>query len=108
MILKICSEFPVMYIPMAFIGSCFAGARASSQAFLSLRVSISDAVGGLRGVTAFLEDLEERDCCRAVEVVKPGGSGKVPCLGLEGGAEARSRAHWGGGGGGVIVVVCCG
>lgn len=61
--LNICSELPVMYIPMAFMGSCFAGARASSQAFLSLRVSISSGEGGLRGVAALaLEDLERESC----------------------------------------------
>ena len=49
MMLKIWSELPDMYIMMAFIGSCLAGARAISQDFLSLRVSVSSGVGALRG-----------------------------------------------------------
>lgn len=50
---KICSELPVIYMPKAFIGSCLAGAMASSHAFLSLSLSISSGVGGLRaGVVA--------------------------------------------------------
>lgn len=49
-----------MYMPIAFMGSCFAGAIASSQAFLSFKVSISSSVGPLRGVTAeALDDLED-------------------------------------------------
>ena len=48
---KICKELPVMYMPIAFMGSCFAGAIASSQAFFILRVSSSAGVGGfLAGV----------------------------------------------------------
>lgn len=46
--LNICSELPDMYIMMAFIGSCFAGAMASSQDFLIFNVSVSALVGGLR------------------------------------------------------------
>ena len=46
--LNIWSVFPDMYIMIAFIGSALAGARASSQDFLSLRVSVSARVGGLR------------------------------------------------------------
>lgn len=49
--LKICSELPVIHMPTAFMGNCFAGAMASSQAFLSLSVSISSGVGGLRAGT---------------------------------------------------------
>ena len=48
MILNIWSEFPDMYIITAFIGRAFAGARANSQDFLILRVSVSSVVGGLR------------------------------------------------------------
>ena len=59
--LKICSELPVMYIPNAFIGSCFAGASAISHAFLSFNVSISSAVGALRGV--LFELLDRESCC---------------------------------------------
>lgn len=53
MMLKICREFPDMYIIIAVIGRPFTGARATSHAFLSLRVSISSEVGGLRGCAAF-------------------------------------------------------
>ena len=48
MMLNICSELPDMYIMIAFIGIDFAGAIASSHAFLSLSVSVSSVVGGLR------------------------------------------------------------
>ena len=41
---------------IAFIGSAFAGARASSHDFLSLRTSVSAAVGALR--TCCLEAVE--------------------------------------------------
>ena len=50
MMLNICNELPDMYIMMAFMGSCFAGAMASSQDFLIFRVSVSAVVGGLRAV----------------------------------------------------------
>ncbi len=46
---KIWSELPDMYIMMAFMGSCFAGARATSQDFLTFRMSVSSGVGGLCG-----------------------------------------------------------
>lgn len=45
---KIWSVFPVMYMPKAFMGSCLAGAMATSQAFFILSVSISSAVGDTR------------------------------------------------------------
>lgn len=48
MILNICSELPDMYIIMAFIGNCLAGAMAISHDFLILSVSVSAVVGGLR------------------------------------------------------------
>ena len=48
MMLKICSELPVMYMPNAFMGICFAGASAISHAFFSLSVSTSCVVGGVR------------------------------------------------------------
>lgn len=47
-----------MYIMIAVMGSCLTGARATSHAFLSFKVSISAVVGGARTV-AVLED----DCC---------------------------------------------
>lgn len=37
-----------MYIIIAFMGRALAGARASSQDFFSLRVSVSARVGGFR------------------------------------------------------------
>lgn len=37
-----------MYIMIAFMGSAFAGARASSQDFFILRVSVSSGVGAFR------------------------------------------------------------
>lgn len=46
--LNICSELPDMYIMIAFMGKALAGARASSQDFFSLRVSVSAVVGGRR------------------------------------------------------------
>ena len=90
MMLNICRELPVMYIPIAFIGSCLAGASANSHAFLSLRVSISSCEGGLRGVMAFLPPLDRLTC---VEDVKPGGSANAPAFGFDGGVELRSSTH---------------
>ena len=48
MMLKICSELPDMYIMTAFIGSCFAGARASSHDFFNFNLSVSSVVGAFR------------------------------------------------------------
>jgi len=45
-----------MYMPTAFIGSCFAGPSASSQAFLTLSASVSSVVGGLRAAGACFDD----------------------------------------------------
>lgn len=78
--------------PMAFMGSCFAGAMAISQAFFILSVSISSPVGGWRA--GVLLDAER--CFALRGAVKPGGSGNVP-FDLLGGAEVRSRTHCGGG-----------
>jgi len=47
---------------IAVIGSCFTGASATSHAFLSLRTSVSAAVGGLR--TASLEETCFYDICK--------------------------------------------
>lgn len=58
MMLKICNELPDMYIMIAFIGSCLAGARASSQDFLSFNESVSSTVGGLRALVVVEEDVE--------------------------------------------------
>ena len=78
---------------MAFMGSCFAGAMASSHAFFSFRVSISSGVGAFR--TAVLDDACARSL-RLREAVKPGGSGMEAFLGLFEGVELRSSTHWGG------------
>lgn len=104
MMLNICRLLPDMYMPMAFIGSCLAGAIATSHAFFSLSVSISSGEGLARGVTA-LPPLVFLPCWRLLEDVKPGGSAKVPLRGLLGEVELRSRTHCGGGGGAAIVVV---
>lgn len=79
------------------MGSDFAGAMASSQAFFSFNVSISSVEGALRGegCTALVLLL----CCCLWEVVKPGGSGMLDLAGCATGAELRSSTQWGGGGG---------
>ena len=60
--LNICSELPDMYIMIAFMGKALAGARASSQDFFSLSVSVSAVVGGLRaGVLD--EPIVRCQCC---------------------------------------------
>ena len=56
MMLKICKELPDIYIITAFMGSALAGAKANSQDFFSLRVSVSEEVEGFRA--AALEELE--------------------------------------------------
>lgn len=99
-------------IPIAFIGSCFAGAIANSHAFLSFRLSVSAVVGGLR-VTSFCFDVllfynvfnhhstveELREPTFPALAVKPGGSGIFEDFGFEAGFELRSSTHCGGGGG---------
>lgn len=45
---KTCRLLPDMYIMIAFMGSAFAGASASSHAFFSLSMSV--AVGVVEGV----------------------------------------------------------
>ena len=52
--LNICKVLPDMYIMIAFMGKALAGARASSQDFFSLSMSVSAVVGGLRA--GFLEE----------------------------------------------------
>ena len=52
MMLKICSVLPDMYIMIAFMGICLAGARAISQDFLSFSTSVSSVVGGVRWTTS--------------------------------------------------------
>lgn len=96
MILNICSEFPDMYIMMAVMGSCLTGARATSHAFLSFKVSISAVVGGARTVAV----LDEEDCCFLFPdaAVNPGGSGMLADFDFAVGGELRSRTHFGGGG----------
>ena len=78
MMLKICSELPDMYIMMAFIGSCLAGASASSQAFFSFSVSVSSADGLARGGRFCV------DRCRRREVISH-VRGELP--------RARGPAH---------------
>lgn len=60
MIEKICSEFPDIYIMIAFIGMDFAGANAISQAFLRNKssVSLGFAVTGPCRLGDFLEPEE--------------------------------------------------
>lgn len=47
MILKICRLLPEKYIMIAFIGSCFDGARAISHAFLTFNASVSTGFSGV-------------------------------------------------------------
>lgn len=115
MMLKICSEFPVMYIMMAVMGKLLMGASATSQAFLSFSVSISSGVACLRGwifvsfeVSRFFVVSSQLGLSRSAydkwglhtfepEVCdgKPGGSGMPPDLDLCAGGEARSDTHLG-------------
>ena len=90
-------------VPIAFMGSCFAGAMAISHAFFSFRVSVSSVVGGLRteACGAFL-DCER--CFALSAAVKPGGSGIEEALGLAEGALLRSSTHLGVGGGCAAMV----
>jgi hypothetical protein len=70
---------------MAFMGSCLAGAMASSQAFFSLSVSISSVVGALRDeMASFLVLL--RYCI--VSSAMTGGIVGMPY------SSARSEAWW--------------
>jgi hypothetical protein len=68
-----------MYIMIAVMGSCLTGARATSQAFLSLRVSISEVVGGARTATV---DLEEECFCFMLswQSIEWLGIESAPCL----------------------------
>lgn len=115
MMLKICRELPDMYIMIAFMGSCLAGARAISQDFLSLSVSVSSGVGALRGCCCCCFEAAERcwvgelgDVLQGLEwqtlllraAEYPGGSGMFVDFGLAVGVEFMSRTHCGGGGGG--------
>jgi len=100
MMLNICSPLPDMYIMMAVIGSCLMGARATSQAFLSLRVSVSAVVGCFRApclaaAICFLFPL--------AAAVNPGGSGMTAAFGFVTGGPFKSMIHCGGGGGNAIV-----
>ena len=89
MIEKICSELPDMYIIMACIGICFAGASAISHAFFNFNVFISSSVGGFRvcvDAWAFLDSVREAE--------KPGGSGiEDAFLVLGGGPSLSCTAH---------------
>jgi hypothetical protein len=79
MILKIWRELPDMYIIIAFMGMDFAGAKATSQAFFSLRRAVSCGVGGMR-----VDSLEGPSFWRR-EGVSTGG-------------ESAGCEEWGGGG----------
>ena len=87
-----------MYAIIACIGSCFAGPRAISQHFFSLRLSISSCDGGLRA--------EMADFCfpdTALADVYPGGSGKLDAFLVRGGTPScRASTHFGGVGGGTF------
>lgn len=108
-----------MYIMIAVIGSCLTGASATSQAFLSFRVSISSVVGGAR--TGVLEDTcfwrtvsasyidEMRNMGRRAllpveDDVYPGGSEIPDDLGFVEGGVFTSMTHCGGGGGGAAAI----
>ena len=60
--LNICRELPDMYIMIAFMGKALAGARASSQDFFSLSVSVSAVVGGWRA-GGLEEPVVRCQCC---------------------------------------------
>ena len=85
MMLKICSELPDMYIMIAFMGSCLAGARAISHDFLSLRVSVSSVVGALRGCGC----LEAAERCHVCELWHQIRSVGAPDLATDGCGVSR-------------------
>lgn len=70
MMLKIWRELPDMYIMIAFMGSAFAGARASSHDFLILSVSVSSGVGAFRSCA-----LEAAERCEGGERLLAGRAG---------------------------------
>lgn len=70
MMLKIWRELPDMYIIIAFMGSAFAGARASSQDFFIFSVSVSSGVGAFRSC-----DLEAGERCEGGERLLARGAG---------------------------------
>lgn len=76
--LKIWRELPDMYIIIAFMGRALAGARASSQDFLSLRVSVSARVGGLR--VGALDEVVERWESNKRHMIMVDEWEEVPCL----------------------------
>ena len=53
-------------VPMAFMGSCLAGAIASSHAFFSFNVSVSSEVGCFRPVGCWALELR---CCLVEELL---------------------------------------
>ncbi len=59
-----------MYIMIAFMGSAFAGARASSHDFLILSVSVSSGVGAFRSCA-----LEAAERCEGGERLLAGRAG---------------------------------
>jgi hypothetical protein len=103
---------------MAFMGSCFAGAIASSHAFFIFNVSVSSVVGPLRGAeTSFFDELpfwgDVRGLFTTMRALgrhtrpllgKPGGSTKLLFFGFAGGVELSSCTQSGIGGGGLLVL----
>lgn len=78
---------------MACMGSCFAGPRATSQAFFNFSVPISSGVG------IFLATLCDFLPARAFDDMKPGGSGiLLAFFARAGGGLLSSTTHFGGGG----------
>jgi len=84
MMLKICRLLPDMYIMIAFIGRAFAGASASSHAFLSLSVSVAVDTGEAG------EEAEEVSLLRVLEEERwrRGGVSEV-------GGDRRGGEGWG-------------
>ena len=70
-----------MYIIIAVMGNCLAGARATSHAFLSLSMSVSSTVGGVRRATVL--EFADVDFCKDIlleERTKGIDKGDLPFL----------------------------
>lgn len=105
-----------MYIMIACIGICFAGARAISHAFFSFRVFISSSVGCFRvdscdfcrKLSADAAEPSVGHTCLAVKDLadeKPGGSAMFAFLDLAGGVLFNSTTQAGGGGAFIVVIL---
>lgn len=100
--LKICSVLPDIYIMIAFMGMDFAGARASSQAFLRKSSSVSMGVGAGVGLLPGFCKWGE------LAVVVEWGGGEGEKYGLVGGVAEAGGVGGGAGGfgaGGEVVKV---